>query len=78
VSRTPAAEGARLKVTYPLWVIERAGNGWRGRRLGYSFSTGAPTTGVLEVMIGSFEMALATGRSKIPANGARATGARVP
>ena len=82
MSRTPAAEAARLRLTYPLWLIERAGNGhvngWRARRLGYTFSTGAPTTGALEIMITSFESALISGRSKIPPNGARAAGARVP
>lgn len=80
MSRTPAAEAARLKLAYPLWAIERAGNGngggWRARRSGYSFSTGAPTTGALEIMIGSFEADLSTG--EVPRNGARAAGARVP
>lgn len=78
MSRTPAAEAARLRLTYPLWSIARAldGPGWTAKRRGYSFSTGAPTTGTLEIMIGSFETDLSTGR--IPRNGARAAGARVP
>lgn len=80
MSRTPAAEAARLKLTYPLWDIGRAasGGGWRAARSGYTFSAGAPTTGALEIMIGSFESALASGRAKISRNGARAAGARVP
>ncbi len=79
MSRTPAAAAARLKLAYPLWDIGRDGNGgWRARRNGYSFTVGAPVTAALEIMIASFEMALSTGRAKIPLNGARAAGARVP
>lgn len=79
MSRTPAAEAARLKLTYPLWAVRRHpdGPGWIARRSGYSFSAGAPSPGTLEIMIMSFEGALQTGRA-IPPDGARAAGTRVP
>lgn len=87
MSRTPAAEGARLRLAYPLWLIERTADGprearaegWRARRLGYTFEAGAPTTAALEIMINSFESDLvAQVRRANSLNGARAGGVRVP
>jgi hypothetical protein len=46
VSRTPAAELARVKITHPAWAITRTRDGYRATRPGRSVSS--PGLGDLE------------------------------
>ena len=82
MSRTPAAEAARLKIQHPRWTVERdTEGGWRATsalrepgQLGrLSIGVAAPSVAVLETLIVSFDDARSNART-----GARAAGARVP
>lgn len=81
MSRTPAAEAARLRIQYPEWTIERAPDGWRAKHPlrqrhphgPLSVGVAAPSVAVLETMITGFEDG-----SRPPRARARGAGARVP